>query len=122
MFSQSEEQRQDYLADFLNGFPDIIDAELLAKICGWKNSRIVHQRKARLPKDEEGRVLPEFQGTLLPYLIQAPGGARYVFTRKAVYDWIKSSGPARTTIKKRGRPKGSKSRRGIGRAELEARP
>lgn len=120
MFSQSE-QRQDYLADFLNGFPDVIDADLLAQICGWKNNRIVHQRKARLPKDEQGRVLPEFQGTLLPWLIQAPGGARYVFTRKAVYDWMASNGPARTTIKKRGRPKGSRSRRGIGRAELEAR-
>lgn len=120
MFSQSE-QRPDYLADFLNGFPDVIDADMLAQICGWKNSRIVHQRKARLPKDEQGRVLREFQGTLLPYLIQAPGGARYVFTRRAVYDWISSGGKERISVKKRGRPRGSVSRRGIGRAELEAR-
>lgn len=121
MCSHSQPESTDYIALLLADRPEIIDAAELARLCGWKDYKAVHQKKHRIPRDDRGRVKDEFQGTLLPFLIVPPGGGRLIFTKQAVYDWFKNGGPQVSTVKRRGRPPGSKSRRGTGRAELEAR-
>lgn len=120
MFPQSNDQSEtDYLQQYLAPYPDVLGAEDLAAICGWKDVNTVSQKKCRLKKDALGRILQDQQGTLLPFVIVPPGGSKLIFTKKAVYDWLLAGGPS--AGKRRGRPPGSKSRRGTGRAELEAR-
>jgi hypothetical protein len=100
----------DFLSDHLGDLPPVVDARLLAEKCGCSIDSI-YQRSRR--SRAEGR--PE----LLPSPLIIPGANGLIFTRAAVVEWFRSAVPS--VSRKPGRPKGALSRRGLGRAELEAR-
>lgn len=99
----------DYLTQHLADLPEVVDVPTLAAKCGWGVGTI-YQRSHRSRENPELQLLPE------PLIV--PGGNQLLFSRAAVVDWFHSA--VKEPPKKAGRPRGALSRRGIGRAELEA--
>ncbi len=93
----------------LAGFPDILSADDLAALTGF-NRNSIYVRSARA---KAGRAY------LLPPVFTIPGSPNLVFLKEEVRKWLVDA-QDRPPVK-RGRPKGSISRRGAGRVELEAR-
>ena len=104
--------QQAYAEAALADLPDLVDVQLLSKLTNLSEQRIYSRRVQQ--KTCEYGILPA------PFLV--PGTTGLLFTRQAVIDWfLNNQGPQqiKTLSGKRGRPKGSKNRRGIGRAALE---
>lgn len=119
--STSNSKQADSVRAVLAGLPDTVTIEALAALMGWKNQTIYCKRVAW---KRDPSILPES-------LPQPPGSRKVLFAKMAIFNWMMGvegqQDAAPTPEKKpyggkpRGRPLGSKSRRGIGRAELEAR-
>ncbi|MEZ0315915.1 MAG: hypothetical protein ACAH10_03400 [Methylophilaceae bacterium] len=99
----------DYLTQHLADLPEVVDVPTLAAKCGWGVGTI-YQRSKKKKKNHDQGLLPE------PLIV--PGGNQLLFSRVAVIDWFRSA--VKEPAKKAGRPRGAISRRGVGRAELEA--
>jgi hypothetical protein len=100
----------DFISAHLADLPEVVDVSTLAVKCGY-STKAIYERARKWRAEHRPELIPE------PLVL--PGSNCLVFTRTAVETWFRSAVPQAT--RKRGRPKGAMSRRGAGRAELEAR-
>ena len=106
----------DYVRSALADLPDFISVTLLSQLTGISEQRIYARRVIQKSDKDKADVLPP------PFLV--PNSKTLRFTKAAVIDWFLSINTTQEQVKPvtgcRGRPLGSKNRKGKGRQALES--